>query len=354
MINRSNPGNKDIDGIFANKLPYLDTMMKLEFNGFEIKPDPNPHRKLLVPPIGLDGQKREAPAQFEYIQPPAAALSINSFCISGPLPVVEQVMIDPRERLLLDLKEKLGISTTFENYSLGFSDLHYTEDPTDPEFVIMRDIRDSRTEYIAEFHGLFCVLMMHDGNKARKYPACIHLFRNGPIKAGSSRRGGTHGYMAPEVLREEVIDDQDAHKCDIYGAGWVVLDMINRSAPGSQAVDRIFEDKLPYLNTVRELVVGCTQEQLSERFRVEAALKLCKTMTKEFAGFDIKPDPNPHQKRLVLPIGLDGQKNRALMHDYYEGFNRTKGIRPSFIEEDGIEQFEKMRELIDDFWSQLR
>ncbi|CAJ0566520.1 unnamed protein product, partial [Mesorhabditis spiculigera] len=62
--------------------------------------------------------------------------------------------------------------------------------------------------------------------------------------------------MAPEVVHGLTLSVDDVYKCDIYGAGWVVFDMVTRN-PVSRAMEAVFQDRL-HLNTLKKLVAGTT------------------------------------------------------------------------------------------------
>ncbi|CAJ0574771.1 unnamed protein product, partial [Mesorhabditis spiculigera] len=91
-------------------------------------------------------------------------------------------------------------------------------------------------------------------------------------------RRGTPGYMPPKIEYDETQGGEDAYKYDIYGAGWVVLDIVNRR-PGNRDIEEMFKDHR-HLATLKRLVIGCTNEEVANRLSVEDALAHCKTMTK--------------------------------------------------------------------------
>ncbi|CAJ0557960.1 unnamed protein product, partial [Mesorhabditis spiculigera] len=118
-----------------------------------------------------------------------------------------------------------------------------------------------------------------------------------------------HAYRFAKAFEER----GDVFKCDIYGAGWVVLDMVNRSKPGSKDIAGILPDGMSHLTGLRLLVLGCTKDQVEERFDVQQALLHSMKMIEAFASFDRLPDVNPHSSKIEPPYGLYGMGLEALL-----------------------------------------
>ncbi|CAJ0565906.1 unnamed protein product, partial [Mesorhabditis spiculigera] len=152
------------------------------------------------------------------------------------------------------------------------------------------------------------------------------------MKTIGKYRGGTRGYKAPEIEYGETLVGEDAYKCDIYGAGWVVFDMVNRR-PGNRDIQEMFKDHR-HLATLKRLVIGCTNKEVANRLSVEDALAHCKTMTKEFKKYHAKPDPDQKPGELKPPVGLnekgkqaDGQTEQIHIHGVDLSFSSSCSLQ---------------------------